>query len=836
MRRLHSIRKCLLTTLVLYWIPTTLQAWCDIPVCAQNIRYDDHPYSELDAVVDETVVSSHQAFIPWTEPISIEEARSALHQARDLVASGQLGDALLQLRIAEQTFPRVADHIALLQTDVLDRMNEPKEACRLYAIAERSINRSVAAQGRVGSVLCRLEAGDRAGEKLLQKLLRRYPKLPAIAKLRFALAKARETWRDTWGAIRTYQAIYLNYPESPFAEKASAELERIRAQGYRIRHYTFEERVTRAERLVYAGPPGQAREAVQQLLEARLPSPELRARLHLLAARIAKMEGRWSAAQNEVELARHQGVSVPEAGKYLPPARRRTDDTDAMSRERVALKMIRQIQGGGQIRRLPNIKLLAILRIAVRNQLAEIAEQVLVAMRARNSLNPKQRFDSATLAVGTVSDEAVAGLLKTLLAIPRFTVAARYHYARALERLGRYEEADAEYGRVIIRDRSETRYYAMWAELRQWAIKSEITLSCVPDAASDATNKKKESYSWQYSRVSGRPNEMRKRMDSLSHSDASTPDNPGEPSIGLDNRYNKTLSQALSEQLVQKLQPLIQIHGAAYPWLARAQDLVKLGQTDAAADELFETYLAWRDVRGGPRLRTGLETVYTGAALPRRPATFTLRRERLALDQAARLQLAEIAATLGDTGTAVRFDPELISKRPRAYASEVERVAKIYKLDANLLFAVMRVESIYNRRIVSHAGAIGLMQIMPRTGRLIAHQLGLKYFTIDDLFDYRINLRFAAWYLSSLIDRFKGRTPLAVAAYNGGPHNVRSWLYVTGTKMPLDAFLERIPLSETHRYVRRVLTHYAAYRAQQGLTMERLSLSLPNIEEDPIAF
>jgi soluble lytic murein transglycosylase len=54
--------------------------------------------------------------------------------------------------------------------------------------------------------------------------------------------------------------------------------------------------------------------------------------------------------------------------------------------------------------------------------------------------------------------------------------------------------------------------------------------------------------------------------------------------------------------------------------------------------------------------------------------------------------------------------------------------------------------------------------------------------------------------------------------------------------MPLDAFLERIPFSQTHRYVRRVLTHYAAYRAQQNLPMTRLSVELPPVQPDEMAF
>ena len=176
------------------------------------------------------------------------------------------------------------------------------------------------------------------------------------------------------------------------------------------------------------------------------------------------------------------------------------------------------------------------------------------------------------------------------------------------------------------------------------------------------------------------------------------------------------------------------------------------------------------------------------------------------------------------------------TQRPRAYSELVERAARKYGLDPNLLFAVMRVESIYNRRIISNVGAVGLMQIMPATGQRIAYQLGVKDFDTVHLLNPQVNLDFAAWYLSSLLKRFDGRLPLAIASYNGGPHNVRLWLRGTSPTMPLDAFLERIPFDQTHRYVRRVLTYYASYRAQQKLPMTRLSVELPQLSPDKIAF
>jgi soluble lytic murein transglycosylase len=128
------------------------------------------------------------------------------------------------------------------------------------------------------------------------------------------------------------------------------------------------------------------------------------------------------------------------------------------------------------------------------------------------------------------------------------------------------------------------------------------------------------------------------------------------------------------------------------------------------------------------------------------------------------------------------------------------------------------------------------MQIMPRTGRLIADSVGREDYDTADLLDPETNLDFAAWYLSSLLERFDGRLPLAIASYNGGPHNVRRWMRDHYEHMTLDAFLEEIPFDQTHRYVRRVLTHYAAYRAQENLPMERLTLSLPEPQTDTVAF
>jgi soluble lytic murein transglycosylase len=235
-------------------------------------------------------------------------------------------------------------------------------------------------------------------------------------------------------------------------------------------------------------------------------------------------------------------------------------------------------------------------------------------------------------------------------------------------------------------------------------------------------------------------------------------------------------------------------------------------------------------------MRVGAEAVLTNAMQPRHECPAKTCRDRLLLDEWARLSLAEVAEMLDEPGIALRLRDVRGVPRPRAYEQDVLRAAQKFGLDPNLMFAVMRVESVYYRHIVSYAGAVGLMQIMPQTGMRIARALGMTDFNPRELLDPRRNLEFAAWYLSSLIRRFDGRVPLAVAAYNGGPHNVRLWINNRPKTMPLDAFLETIPFHETNHYVRRVMTNYAAYRAQENLAMTNLVNTLPRPKPDAVAF
>lgn len=130
-----------------------------------------------------------------------------------------------------------------------------------------------------------------------------------------------------------------------------------------------------------------------------------------------------------------------------------------------------------------------------------------------------------------------------------------------------------------------------------------------------------------------------------------------------------------------------------------------------------------------------------------------------------------------------------------------------------MIHAIARQESQFDRQIVSHAGARGLMQLMPLTARTAAPVAGLNY-DPESLNDPSYNVRLGSTYFGQLMDRYAGSYLLAVAAYNAGPGNVDRWLRANGDpRSGVDAltWIEAIPFSETRNYVQRVLENAVVY-------------------------
>jgi len=132
---------------------------------------------------------------------------------------------------------------------------------------------------------------------------------------------------------------------------------------------------------------------------------------------------------------------------------------------------------------------------------------------------------------------------------------------------------------------------------------------------------------------------------------------------------------------------------------------------------------------------------------------------------------------------------------PLAYEQIITGHSKNYDLDPALLAAVIYRESKFDASAKSSSGAIGLMQLLPATAKGIALHTGGSKFRVSDLWNPEINVRYGAFYLRRLIDKY-GDTRLALAAYNAGQANVDSWLAlgngieIPETRASLDKVLE----------------------------------------------
>ncbi|MBV9931223.1 MAG: lytic transglycosylase domain-containing protein [Alphaproteobacteria bacterium] len=151
----------------------------------------------------------------------------------------------------------------------------------------------------------------------------------------------------------------------------------------------------------------------------------------------------------------------------------------------------------------------------------------------------------------------------------------------------------------------------------------------------------------------------------------------------------------------------------------------------------------------------------------------------------------------------------------------------------SLAQAITRQESSFDRQAVSHAGALGMMQLMPGTANETARKMGLPYSRGRLTSDPSYNMTLGTGYFSTILDQWGGNVPLAVASYNAGAGNVRKWVAQNGDpRLPgtdMVRWIEEIPFQETRNYVQRVLENavvYDTFAPQGGGTSGRLSFYL----------
>ena len=152
---------------------------------------------------------------------------------------------------------------------------------------------------------------------------------------------------------------------------------------------------------------------------------------------------------------------------------------------------------------------------------------------------------------------------------------------------------------------------------------------------------------------------------------------------------------------------------------------------------------------------------------------------------------------------------------PKPYMEKAIQESSQYQLSPYLVLGLMRQESAFNKRVVSSARAIGLMQLLPTTATRVARSMGTKLPDQNDLKKPEVNIQLGVKYLSGLLNDFEDNIIFALASYNAGPGKVKQWMAIRSHLKPLE-FMESIPYKETRNYVKKVLRNYVIYKTLYG--------------------
>jgi soluble lytic murein transglycosylase len=152
---------------------------------------------------------------------------------------------------------------------------------------------------------------------------------------------------------------------------------------------------------------------------------------------------------------------------------------------------------------------------------------------------------------------------------------------------------------------------------------------------------------------------------------------------------------------------------------------------------------------------------------------------------------------------------------PRPYWADLKRFSVANGLDPYLVASLIRQESEFNPLAVSRANAVGLMQLLPKTGKTVAHQVDLKRYNATELFTPAVNLQLGTRYFRGMVDKFGGSFEHALAAYNAGSDRVEEWMG-QGPYRDSPEFVESIPFTETREYVQAIMRNAAVYKQLYG--------------------
>jgi soluble lytic murein transglycosylase len=152
---------------------------------------------------------------------------------------------------------------------------------------------------------------------------------------------------------------------------------------------------------------------------------------------------------------------------------------------------------------------------------------------------------------------------------------------------------------------------------------------------------------------------------------------------------------------------------------------------------------------------------------------------------------------------------------PKPFWADLKRYAAGNGLDPYLVASLIRQESEFNPNAVSRANAVGLMQLLPKTGKQVAKQEKIKRYNPSQLYTPAVNLELGTRYFRGMVDRYSGALEYALAAYNAGTERVTDWAGQGQYRDPQE-FVESIPFTETREYVQAILRNASLYKQLYG--------------------
>ncbi len=148
---------------------------------------------------------------------------------------------------------------------------------------------------------------------------------------------------------------------------------------------------------------------------------------------------------------------------------------------------------------------------------------------------------------------------------------------------------------------------------------------------------------------------------------------------------------------------------------------------------------------------------------------------------------------------------------PMPYRLSIDRYSHAESLDPFLVAALIRQESEFNARVISHANAYGLMQVLPANGKQLARHFGVRRLNSQQLLTADRNLQLGTYYFHNLLNSYGGQTEIALASYNAGPGRANLWRTWGPFREPAE-FIEAVPFHETRGYIQIVLRNADVYQ------------------------